>query len=272
MNRLDLLAVGVVAPGLPTWEDLRGVLTGVRPYLQAPIPGLSPAGLPPNERRRATLGTRITLAAGTQALAGLDLDPSILTTVVTASESDLHIIDTLCTDIFSRRTPVSPTLFHNSVHNAVAGYWSIAQACLQPTTSISAWDGSLAAGLLECVAQLAYPGAAKPVLLLALDLPGPATIDPHRHLEGPFACALVLAPHPWGGGRSLHPGVSLRVSLAGHDPEDRLPQGVDMAIETLRAHNPAARVLPLLWRIATGEPGPVHLPYLEDLDLIVHLE
>ena len=266
MTPLHLIGVGLVAPGLPDWESASAVLTGRRPYAAAPIPPLAPAALPPNERRRATLGTRLALAAAEQACAGLALDPRELSSVFTASESDLGIIDRLCTDIFGRHIPVSPTVFHNSVHNAVAGYWSIAHGCRQASTSLSAWDGSLAAGLLECAAQLADTD--RPVLLVAYDLPGPALLDSHRHLEGPFACALVLSAAALG---AAQPVATLALDLTTPGVPDPLPPGLDPALEVLRVGNPAARVLPLLYRIAAGGEGTVRLPYLEDLDLLVRV-
>ena len=268
MNRLSLLTVGLVAPGLPDWEEARAVLNGAQPHVAAPIPPLTPAALPPNERRRATLGTRLALAAAQQATAGLALDPGELLSVFAASESDLGIIDRLCTDIFGHQAPVSPTVFHNSVHNSVAGYWSIAHGCRQASTSLSAWDGSLAAGLLECAAQLI--DADRPALLVAYDLPGPALFAPHRPLEGPCACALVLAA-PQLAPPPARPLASLTLTLAARGAEDRLPAGLAPQLETLRAGNPAARVLPLLCLIAAGDTGVVRLPYLDDLDLMVEV-
>jgi len=269
MTQLHLLGVGLVAPGLPDWERAQAVLTGRQPYAAAPITHLAPAALPPNERRRATLGTRLVLAATEQACAGLALDLRELPTVFTASESDLGIIDRLCTDIFGRHTPVSPTVFHNSVHNSVAGYWSIAHGCRQASTSLSAWDGSLAAGLLECAAQLA--DGDRPVLLVAYDLPGPALLDHHRHLEGPCACALLLTSAASAVPNTAPPLATLALDLDAPGMPDPLPPGLDPALETLRAGNPAARVLPLLCRIAARSGGTVRLPYLEDLDLLVRI-
>ena len=52
------------------------------------------------------------------------------------------------------RTTVSPTRFHNSVHNAAAGYWTIGAGAMQPATAISAFDASFAQGLLEAMVQL----------------------------------------------------------------------------------------------------------------------
>lgn len=269
MSTLNLLAVGLVGPGLPDWETARRILTGQQPHRAATIPPLSPAALPANERRRATLATRIALEAGAQAVAAAGLDARELVTVWAAAESDLTIIDRLCTDIFALHTPVSPTVFHNSVHNAVAGYWSIAHGCRQPSTSLSAWDGSLAAGLLECAVQLA--GADPPILLVAYDLPGPQLIAAHRHLEGPFACAMVLSSGTRTTRLTADPLASLEVELAAHAAEDRLPSDLDPALETLRSGNPAARCLPLLHRIAVGGAGSVRLPYLDDLDLMVRV-
>ncbi len=271
MIALDLLGIGVLAPGLPSWEVARGILAGVAPYQPAPPSPPAPAALPPNERRRATLGTRIALEVGAQALAGTGLDPRELPGVFVSSESDLGIIDRLCTDMLRDGQALSPIIFHNSVHNAVAGYWSIAQGCQQPTTSLSAWDGTLAAGLLEALAQIADSLEGRPVLLVASDLPGPWPLAPHRPLSGPFACALILAASRRGEGGAQPALATLALSLAPRGAEDRLPPDLGTDLESLRAGNPAARVLPLLRIIAAGGSGAVRLPYLDDLDLVAEL-
>lgn len=270
MIRIDLLGVGLMAPGLPDWAGARAVLRGEVPYAPQPLPAPSPAALPANERRRATLGTRLTLAVTEQASAGLALDPTTLPAVFAASESDLGIIDRLCTDIFGHRIPVSPTVFHNSVHNAVAGYWSIAQGCRAASTSLSAWDGSLAAGLLEAAAQLAQ--APRPLVLTAYDLPGPPLLAAHRPLTGPCACALVLAAGPGDAATMPAPLATLALELAAAGAPEPLPSTLGADLEALRTGNPAARVLPLLWRLAVGAAGTVRLPYLEDLDLVVGVD
>jgi hypothetical protein len=193
---------------------------------------------------------------------GLDL--GALRAVFASSDGDLDLIDRLCTDLYGARVPVSPTLFHNSVHNAVAGYWSIATGCRQATTSLAAWDGSFAAGLLECAGQLAWDR--RPVLLVAYDLPATGTLDAHRHFPEPFACALVLdgAPEP-------DRAAALELALTPPGAEDRLPTDLGPELETLRAGNPAARALTLLRLLAVGAGGRLRLPYLDDLDLTVTL-
>ncbi len=89
---------------------------------------------------------------------------------------------------------LSPTRFHNSVHNVAAGYWSIATGAKTPATSLCAHDGSFAAGLLEAGAQaLATNGT---VTLIAYDLPYPEPLASVRRIAAPFAVALLLSPVP----------------------------------------------------------------------------
>ena len=93
-----------------------------------------------------------------------------------------------------RRRALSPTRFHNSVHNAAAGYWTIGNGCTAPTTAISAYDASFAQGLLEALSLLASGHEA--VLLAAFDASatGPlATVSPSQGLLG---AALVLVAEP----------------------------------------------------------------------------
>ena len=59
---------------------------------------------------------------------------------------------------------ISPTRFHNSVHNAAAGYWTIGAHCMQAATAISAYDASFAEGLLEALMQLDAGAEAVPGL------------------------------------------------------------------------------------------------------------
>ena len=62
-----------------------------------------------------------------------------------------------------------PTAFHSSVHNAAAGYWSIAMASRQPATCLGCHDWTWAASLLKVMADVAADG--EPVLLCCYDHP-----------------------------------------------------------------------------------------------------
>ena len=95
---------------------------------------------------------------------------------------------------------ISPTRFHNSVHNAAAGYWSIAYGCTEASTSLCAGDASFGAGLLEALAQLA--AVAPAVLLLAYDADYPPPLHAKRPIADAFGVALLLT-RPWAARRAL---------------------------------------------------------------------
>jgi hypothetical protein len=167
----------------------------------------------------------------------------------------------------SRERLLSPTRFHNSVHNAASGYWSIAHGCREASTALCAYDGSFGAGLLEALAQLARSPA--PLLLVSYDVDYPPPVRWRRPIPDAFGVALLLAP---GGGKA--PARSERPALArlSVSPSDapaapvRIPE-----LEALRAQIPAARVLPLLELLARGGRGAVALDYLDEQRLQVEL-
>jgi hypothetical protein len=262
--RLRLLGQGIIAPGMPDWDTAVPVLRGAVPYHVAPMRPPPPQGLPMNERRRARLTTRLALEASRQAMDISELsepERAQLQTVFASSDGDMQLIDAMCRDIYQQQTSPSPTTFHNSVHNAVAGYWAIAEGCRAASTSLAAADGTFAAGLLEAVTQAIADD--RPVLLVAFDVPGPPLLDPHRHFAAAFACALLFRPLAKGGD-----GVALSVDLA----EGTGSTAMDNPdLEAIRMGNPAARALPLLQAMALGGRHRLRLPYLDDLHLELRL-
>jgi hypothetical protein len=265
MMRLQPLKLGIVAPGLTDWSAAVPVLRGERPLRDEPLVVPSPVGLKPNERRRTTLATRLALEAARQATADTGLVPAELLSVFASSDGDMELIDSMCRALYRDHEPPSPTVFQSSVHNAVAGYWSIAEGCRQASTSVAAGDGSFAAGLLEAATQAGV--AARPVLLVAFDVPAPALLHPHRAFDCAFACALLLAP-----GASLGDGPALTLALRVQNGLKADTPMRDSALEAMRVGNPAARSLPLLAAIAGADTALVRLPYWPDLELEARLE
>ena len=254
MNPLFVESVGILAPGLAGWIASREVLAGERPYAAEPLPATIATLLPANERRRTTATVKLALHVAQEAMVQAALTPgpspggrgeSSVCTVFASSGGDSEVLDKICTALTLPDRPVSPTQFHHSVHNTPAGYWSIATGCTQPSLSLSAYDSSFSAGLLEAAA-LAFAEAA-PVLLVAYDLPLPFPLSERRAIVAPFAVALLLNPAPTERRRAV-----LRLQPAPTEPADRLD---DAGLERLRAGNPAARSLPLLSAIARRESG-----------------
>jgi hypothetical protein len=238
-------SVGIAAPGLAGWAAAMPVLTGASAYLPADEPAYAPALLPPNERRRATAAVRQAFRAAEDAI-GTHADPKALASVFASSDGDMMVLNRICEALAGEPRVISPTDFHNSVHNAASGYWSIAAQCMSPTTTLAAFDASFAAGLLEAAALVRDLDA--DVLLVAYDAVAPAPLLAKRPLTVAASVALILGPAVEGSPRSVSIGI-------GADAETQCVG----ALESLRLGNPALRALPLLELIARGAPGEVGL-------------
>jgi hypothetical protein len=247
--RVSLTAVAVRGPGLADWTSCKTALTGAEIYHPAPTVLDSAAGLSPAERRRAVPAVKLALGAGAYAVAQSGLDPAGLQAVFASSGADGETIVAVLTALATPAREVSPTRFHNSVHNAPSGYWGIATQSREAVTSVSCYDASFAAGLLEAGVQ-AVAGN-RPILLVAYDLPYPDPLDHPRHIEAGFGVAFVLLPTPSQGALAE---VRMAVSPAGD-----VTSCADPVLEALRRTNPAARSLPLLAALAARSHATVRL-------------
>lgn len=250
--------IGLLGPGLADWPCAAAVLAGEQPYRHAPTEVPVPARLPAAERRRTGTTVRLALDAGLQAVEDAGVDPQSLASVFTSSDGDGWICHEICTALATDQRDISPTRFHNSVHNAASGYWSIMVRSMAPSTALCAFDGSFAAGLLEALTQSVVN--AVPVLLIAYETVYPEPLHALRPLPDAFALALLLDPQPTRGSRA-HIAIELV-----HEPAHTLS---DPALEVLRAGIPAARSLPMLQQIARRTSSRVVLDYLGSLRLAV---
>ena len=251
--------LGVLGPGMPDWRTAREVLRGEREYEPARVPQPDAAVLPPNERRRAAVSVRWALAAAQQAVGASSYGAGEVATVFTTSGSDGETLHRICEALAGAERQVSPTRFHNSVHNAAAGYWTIAAGSRRPSASLCGYDASFAAGLLEAVSQVCVERTA--VLLVAYDVPYPEPLRAVRPFAQPFAVALMLAPEPRPSTLAC-----CRIALSsGTRHSARLPGAVHGHLSA----NPAGNSLLLLSMIACEEREPVHLGYLNGCQLIV---
>lgn len=244
---VHVAAVGLSGPGLPDWPSARPILRGEAACAPAAYHASGRSPLIGPERRRATAITQLALEVAMEA-AGPDRTAWDLPTVFASSGGEVDTCDVLFDQLSRPERMVSPTQFHNSVHNAASGYWGIASGSHQPSTSLACFDATFAAGLIEAAALLAADGCE--VLLIAYDGPPPYPIAPFRPLVAPFAVALRLSPA----------SQSSALARLEFDFDDRTPTVLtDPALEALRCGNPAARALPLLVAIARQEPAAVVL-------------
>jgi hypothetical protein len=240
-------AIGLAGPGLASWDAARAVLAGAEDYVAAELPPYQPQLLPPNERRRATPAVRQAFRAAEDAVARAPRPAAELATVFASSDADMSIIHRICGALSEDSRIISPTDFHNSVHNAAAGYWSIAVGARGPSNTLCAYDASFASGLLEAAAQTSAERC--DTLLVAYDVPPPEPLNAKRPIGSAFSVALVLSP-----AATAAPALRLEVS-----PEGEETAMEHAALEALRLSNPAARALPLLRLLAAGRSGTVLL-------------
>jgi Beta-ketoacyl synthase, N-terminal domain len=244
--QVRVAGIGLYAPGLPDWPQGARVLRGEAPHDATPPPRPAPPLLPAAERRRAPETVLYAAQVAAEACAQAGLQPDALPCVFSSVQGDLAITDYMCATLATAPQELSPTRFHNSVHNAAAGYWSIATGCRAPATALSAFIHSFGAGLLEAAVQV--QDSQSPVLLISYDT---AAVGPLRSavpFDSAFATALLLAPD--GAGAQL----TLSAAAPQAMPAVQTGGAADGWMAGLRAANASAAALDLLHALANHEP------------------
>ena len=259
--RIYVDGIGLIGPGLCGWPHASEVLCGNTALRLAP-PQVPPVeAMPAAERRRIGLPIKLALAVGFEAARHAGADPARLATVFSSTAGDCDNCHAILETLASDDRAVSPTRFHNSVHNAPAGYWSIAARCMEPSTSLCAYDATFAAGLLEATTQALDSG--QPCLLLAFDTAYPEPLYALRPIPYALGVAMVLNPVRTAAARAA---LALEFCHAAATP---MP---DTELETLRTGIPAARSLPLMLSLARGNSATVVIEFLDSLNLAVAVQ
>lgn len=253
--------IGFLAPGMPDWPTARAILRGEQAWENVPSILPAPAILPPAERRRASRVVKLTLAVGLEAAAHAGADVSTLATVFSASGADGHNCHAICEQLATDDRQISPTRFHNSVHNAAAGYWGIATKAMAPCQVICAYDAGFGAGLLDALAQVVLDR--QTTLLIAYDSEYPEPLFATRPVPDVAGVGLVLTPEK--SERSLA-RITVLPSTAPAEAMD------DVDLEAQRHAIPALRALPMLRRLANGQEGRVVVDYLPPMQLEIDLQ
>lgn len=244
-----IAGIALWGPGLAGWDASRAVLRGEAGYAALDTPPPAPAILPANERRRASAAVRLALHVADAAVAMAAIEPARLRAVFGSANGDGPVVCGILESL-AAGADVSPTAFHNSVHNAAAGYWTIGHGSRQPATCLGCHDATAAATLLKAVAE--QHAEDQPVLACITDGPLPPPMAARRPTIGLFGAALVLTGPAGALGR-----ISVRLTAARETPPRT------QSLQPLAAGNPAARILPLLELVARGAAGTVCLPYLD---------
>jgi hypothetical protein len=256
----SVAGVGFWARGLPGWDAARAYAAdGLLPEAAPARP--SPQLLAPNERRRAPETVAVALEVALAACTAAGRDPATLSSVFASTHGDLAITDYMCATLVDDPRAISPTKFHNSVHNAAAGYWTIGAGAMTPATAVSAFDASFAQGLVEAMAQLATGTEA--VLLVGYDSTATGPLARTSRSEGLLGGALVLVAGPVTG------APRLRVRLGEEDARDAdARHGPLSHLLTGNAMAPMLPVFELLARTAVAARLPAGAGRVLEVDLV----
>lgn len=254
-------------PTLPGWDAARAAFRGEGTLTDPPAKRPSPQVLAPAERRRAPDTVALALEVAAASMAGAGRNAADVPCVFVSAHGDLSINDYMCSTLATDPTVLSPTRFHNSVHNAAVGYWTIGTGCMAPSNSVSAYENSFAAGLLEAAVQCAADQS--PVLLVGYDTPTVGALTSVTDSQGLLAVALVIAPE-----RTERTVATFDWSL--EHGSGTVPAPLSDAAKTLAHINPMAHALGLfesLARVADDDPSPpLDLPLSSTLALRLRLQ
>ncbi len=248
MTDVDIAGAGIWSQKFGNWDEFRDALAGREVEAGG---ALKPELIPARERRRAPAAVKMAVEVMDQACRMADMDPTDVATVFGSGMGDMQITDYICRTLADAPRMVSPTKFHNSVHNASTGYWSIATGSHFAANAISAYSDTVAASLLEGAVQAVEEEL--PVIVALEELAAPQPFRSVIDVDEPLAIAVLLTPK----GHAAAPLASLRLDV-------RTEQASEPATHAIAgaefSNNFAAALLPLLAALADGEPTSLALP------------
>lgn len=265
MTEVFIAGIGILGPGMKGWLKSAPILRGQSPYFEEAIELDAPTILTGRERRRSSPTVRLALNVAQEAVNQAGIPADEIAAVFGSSVGSGLEVHQILDALTKPGMPVSPTQFHNSVHNSAVGYWCIATSCHQASTSIGCYDYTFPAALLKAAAQTVTED--RPVVLSVFDCPFPEPLNQKRPIVSPFGVSLVLTPG--AGPASL---AKLSVSWR-HSASTEIASAPTVPeLHALWLGNPAGRAIPLFEALAIGEPAVVDLHYPDDGLLLLELQ
>ncbi|MFK5984967.1 MAG: beta-ketoacyl synthase chain length factor [Pseudomonadota bacterium] len=248
MITLYLKGISLIAPGMANWQIAKKIFTDKQVYNPAKVDKKLSTLLPANENRRCSRTTKLALSCIQQLFDAYPISSrqyyQQLAYIFTSCNGDLTIFHQIATALAQAGRPVSPIKFHNSVHNAPAGYSAIVLESQSASTSITAYEDSFAAGLLEAAVQASIKQ--QDCLLCGYDEVPPEPLLSLFPVKDDFAYTLLLSTQP--AENKQQQLCRLDISITKEQP---ISQMENQLFEDLRLCNPQAKILPLLSALAT---------------------
>lgn len=247
MTEVDINGIGIWSERFADWDDFCRVLAGGE---AAGGGSLNPELIAARERRRAPQSVKLAVEVMDQACRMAAIDAADAATVFASGMGDMQLTDYMCTTLMRMPRAVSPTRFHNSVHNAATGYWSIATGSHAPANAISGFDDSAAIALLEGAVQAVEEQV--PVIVAIEETAAPEAFRSIYESTQPLGSALLLT----AAGSRPAAMAKLRIRLdVGPSPRDAAPLPPALVFPG----NYAATLLPLFKLLGEGEAGSLAL-------------
>jgi len=254
--------VGAWGPGFCSLSDFREVLSA-RADSVAEVVAPKPELIPARERRRSSSLVKLAVEVAQQACSMAAIDPAEAQCVFTSGIGDADLTDYMCRVLAGPDKLLSPTKFHNSVHNAAVGCWSISTGCEQPATFVSGMRNSFPMAIIEAITQVSAESV--PVLLVLADIPMPAPMQQMHPIDQLFGAAFLLAPPQQRRSATCSNGLPRTLSLALMPTESAWPSVAIPALQTLYKHSPSARCLSLLQALCATQTQQLLLPMGDSL-------
>lgn len=241
--------VAIWSARLPGYAVARDVALGLTDPPERGPARPAPTLLAPTERRRAPDAVALALEVGVSACEAAGVEPRNVHSVFASTYGDLPISDSMCATLATTPLLCSPTKFHNSVHNAASGYWSIGTGCQLPSTALLAGPHTFGNGLLEAIVQARC--SSSPVLYVAYDVEARGPLATMTRSEGLLGIGLVLDADTGREGTRARARVEEGTSAA-----PSLPARWDSVVP----HNPMRPGAALVGSLALATGNPVALP------------
>lgn len=190
-----LSAFGAWGKGFANWDELVELIQNPDALPKEESlhsKGPKPEVIPANERRRSPLPVKLAVESSWQATQMAGVDPSTLRCVFVSGFGDTQLTDYMCKVLATESKELSPTKFHNSVHNAAAGYWTISTGCEKAANSVAGFQDSVSLTLMEAMIQCQQEQ--EPILLTFFDAPVSSVLTDIMGSGSAFSFSMIIEP------------------------------------------------------------------------------
>ena len=260
-----LQGIAVNGPGFASWNDFLA-LNKENEFLKQKTVLPAAINLPATERRRVTAVIKLALGLA-DAACEMALSSKDTASFFASSKGDSDIMHYLGQVLATKERLVSPTKFHNSLHNSASGYWSIASHSHAPIQALAAGVVTFQMGLLE--AAMYSMAESAPALLVSYDSEPPALLAGLIHSQYSFGSAWFISSALPGVNAQIKTMAKLSLSLVKDAEITVMKCG---QLETLRRANCSGASLPLLQAIAEQKNQSIVLPYFGQQQLQIMIE